>query len=135
MNYTMKLKSLSTYPTDTVGKFLGVLMVARNVVHIKHLQSQSFSEHKALEDLYSALPDHIDALAENYQGRTNTIIDDYNLTCADFSKKSALDYVKTIRTYIDDNRKVFGTYSEIQNQLDELVSTLNSTVYKLTNLK
>ena len=52
-----------------------------------------------------------------------------------FKLKIKLDYVKTIRTYIDDNRKVFGTYSEIQNQLDELVSTLNSTVYKLTNLK
>ena len=132
MEYSIKLKTLST---DTAGKFLGVLMVARNVVHIKHLQSQSFSEHKALDDLYSALPDHIDAIAENYQGRTGTIIEDYNLNSPDVAKKSALEYVKSVRTYVDDNRKVLGTHSEIQNQVDELVTLLNSTIYKLTNLK
>lgn len=122
-------------PQLSVGKFLGLLMHSRNVIHIKHLQTKSFAEHNALGELYNALPTFIDSIIEDFQGRTGNIIEDYNFPIEDFNKKNPLEYVKGIRAYIDTNRKVFGDYSEIQNKLDELISQFNSTIYKLTNLK
>lgn len=122
-------------PQLSVGKFLGLLMHSRNVIHIKHLQTKSFAEHNALDELYNALPTFIDSIIEDFQGRTGNIINDYMFPVEDFNKKNPLEYVKGIRAYIDTNRKVFGDYSEIQNKLDELISQFNSTIYKLTNLK
>jgi len=119
---------------ETVGKFFGVLMHSRNVFHIKHLQSKSYAEHVALDELYSSLPNFIDSLIENYQGR-NGIIDKYTFPIENSQNKTALEYAVIIRDYIDTTRKVLGTHSEIQNLVDELVSQLNSTIYKLTNLK
>ena len=120
---------------DSLGKFFGVLMHSRNVFHIKHLQSQSFAEHIALNELYESLPGHIDDIIESYQGRCNCIINNYSFPLDNYDKKTALEYALIVRQYIDDNRKLLGVYSEIQNKVDELVSQFDSTIYKLVNLK
>jgi hypothetical protein len=120
---------------DSIGKFFGVLMHSRNVFHIKHLQSKSYAEHVALNELYDSLPGYIDDIVESYQGRCNCVISNYSFPIDNYEKKTALEYALLIRQYIDDNRKLLGIYSEIQNKVDELVGQFNSTIYKLINLK
>lgn len=119
----------------SAGTFLGTLMVARNVVHIKHLQARgvgSFAEHSALDDLYNGLPGYIDSLAEQYQGRMS-IIEKYTFPDMSSSAKS-IDIVTEMRTFIDNHRKAMTDYSEIQNIVDELIALLNKTIYKLRYL-
>jgi hypothetical protein len=118
---------------DSIGKFFGVLMHSRNVFHIKHLQSQSSGEHLALDELYKELPELIDGIIESYQGRFGCIISNYSFPIDNYDKKTALEYALIIRQYVDDNRKMLGVYSEIQNIVDNLVSQLNSSIYKLKN--
>lgn len=104
-------------------------------LHLKVTGTGSYAAHKALNDLYDALPGHADDLAEGYQGAAEVI-----LKYSDESPKalgSVEEGIKYIRTIID---MVSGLqdkmpYSEIVNDLDTIKSTLNSAKYKLLFLK
>jgi DNA-binding ferritin-like protein len=123
--------------TISASHFIESLMMYRNVIHQRHLSAKgsgSFARHIALGDLYEAMPDIIDDIAEQYQGRTNTILE-YKNTCKvkDVSGL-ALPIVVELRKFVDDNKEAMGDYCEIQNTIDNLSSILNRTIYKLTNL-
>lgn len=123
--------------TISASHFIESLMMYRNVVHQLHLSTKgsgSFARHTALGDLYNAMPDIIDDITEQYQGRFNKILE-YKNTCK-IKEVSNLDLpvVVELRKFIDDNRECMSEHSEIQNTIDELVSLLNKTIYKLTNL-
>ena len=68
-------------PTSTeklVATCVTELMNARTSFHKLHLKVTgvgSYASHKALNELYDALPDHADALAEGYQGATEKLLD------------------------------------------------------------
>jgi hypothetical protein len=42
--------------------------------------------------------------------------------------------LRGLRRYIDENRLAMCSHSEIQNLIDEIVTQLNTTLYKLENL-
>jgi len=122
-----------------VAGFVVELMDASIKFHILHLSITgpgSFSVHKTLNDLYDALPEHADAIAEGYQGATGQLLkypaDMPSSVCA-----PAMSNVKDALVYIDDlhaaitNLQSMVPYSEIVNDLDTIKSTLNSAKYKL----
>jgi hypothetical protein len=120
-------------PSVTIGEFFLKLLHAATNGHILHLQSKSYSEHKALQKYYEELPDLVDNIIEQWQGAYQTIVvypNEYTTPLSD-----ALTEVYEIRDFVVKNRAVVGDYSSIQNQVDELMSLLDSTVYKLTFLK
>jgi hypothetical protein len=45
------------------------ILHSRNQSHIFHLQTKSYSEHKALNDYYDNIVDLYDGLIESYQGK------------------------------------------------------------------
>ena len=49
-------------------KLISYLFHSQTQVHIFHLQTTSFAEHKALQDYYDGIDDLIDGLVESYQG-------------------------------------------------------------------
>ena len=114
------------------------LMNAATSIHKLHLKvtgAGSYAAHKALNELYDALPGHADDLAEGYQGASEKL-----LSYTESSPKvlnSVDDAVKYIREICD---MVCGLqekmpYSELVNDLDTVKSTLNSAKYKLLFLK
>lgn len=114
------------------------LMNAATAIHKLHLKvtgSGSYAAHKALNELYDALPDHADDLAEGYQGASEKLL---------VYKEAAPKTLNTVAEAIDYLREmtemVTGLqdkmpYSEIVNDLDTIKSTLNSGKYKLIFLK
>ena len=44
----------------TPGKFIGLLFQSRDMMHIAHLQTTSFAEHKALNGYYDGILDLAD---------------------------------------------------------------------------
>ena len=47
-----------------------------------------------------------------------------------------LDYLESIRDYVTVMRKdIFPEYSNIQNEIDAVMTLLDSTIYRLTFLK
>lgn len=119
-------------PSVTIGEFFLKLLHAATNGHILHLQTKSYSEHKALQNYYEGLPDLVDAIIEQYQGAYQKIVE-YPATY-EAPNPDALQEVMAVRDFLAKNRSVVGDYTSIQNQVDELMSLLDSTVYKLTFL-
>lgn len=119
-------------PSVTIGEFFIKLLHAATNGHILHLQTKSYSEHKALQKYYEELPDLVDNIIEQWQGAYQKIVEYPAIYEA--PNPDALQEVMTVRDFLAKNRAVVGDYTSIQNQVDELMSLLDSTVYKLTFL-
>ena len=112
--------------------FVSVLLHSGTNAHFMHLQSKSYSQHKALQRYYEAVIDLADRWAEAYQGAYD-VIDTYP---ADFHiAKVPLTYIQKIKDFVDGMRKVLPDDSQLMNIIDELCELLDSTCYKLKNLK
>lgn len=114
------------------------LMNAATSFHKLHLKVQgigSYAAHKALNELYDAMPGHADDLAEGFQGASEKI-----LVYKDVAPR-VLDTVTEALSYIREMYSMVTSlqdkmpYSEIVNDLDNVKSTLNSIKYKLLFLK
>lgn len=119
---------------NLIGEFIGSLFHSATIAHIMHLQAKSYADHKALGKYYEEIVDLADSVAEAYQGCTGTLISDYPSIYSTPSA-SPLDYLKTLREYVLNNRQAISEYSNIQNEIDNVVTLLDSTIYKLTFLK
>lgn len=104
-------------------------------LHLKITGVGSFAAHKALNDLYDALVDHADNLAEGYQGAAEILLK-YN-EVPNKTLNTVEDGLDYIRMLIDMVTKLQSKmpYSEIVNELDTVKSSLNSAKYKLKFLK
>jgi len=104
-------------------------------LHLKITGVGSYAAHKALNELYDAMPGHADDLAEGYQGASEKL-----LTYSEVTPRT-LDSVDEALAYIRDITSMVTTlqskmpYSELVNDLDTVKSTLNSAKYKLKFLK
>lgn len=111
------------------------LLHSRNQVHVFHLQTKSFAEHKALNDYYDDVVDIIDGLVESYQGKYDllTSYESYKILNYE-SNEQLLKYFKELESNVEVNRKTIKD-SYLQNQIDNAVELINSTIYKLKFLK
>jgi len=104
-------------------------------LHLKITGTGSYAAHKALNELYDAMPGHADDLAEGYQGASEKL-----LTYSEVAPRK-LDTVEDALSYIRDITSMVNAlqakmpYSELVNDLDTVKSTLNSAKYKLKFLK
>jgi hypothetical protein len=114
------------------------LMNARNSFHKLHLRVTglgSFASHKALNELYDALPDHADDLAEAFQGAAEKLlVFQDGVTRSLSSVDEAISYLRDIKEMVTTLQSSMP-YSEIVNDLDNVKSTINSIKYKLLFLK
>lgn len=135
--------SYSSAPTggsvDTMtAACVSELMNAATSIHKLHLKvtgTGSYAAHKALNELYDALPDHADDLAEGYQGASEMLLI-YSETSPRTlnTVEDALGYIREMTAMVS-NLQAKMPYSEIINDLDTIKSTLNSAKYKLKFLK
>lgn len=116
---------------STVAALIMQLFHARTNAHVLHLRTRSFAAHKALNEFYDEVVGLTDDLAESFQGRYG--IQDYP-ELPYKQESDAVMMLRSLRRYIDENRLNMCDHSEIQNTIDEIVSLLNSTLYKLENL-
>lgn len=135
--YASGYKEESTMNQSIIGEFVGTLLHSATIAHIMHLQAQgegSYAKHKALGSYYDAVVEATDTLAESIQGSMGEIIKSYPPMFGNPATE-ALDYLKSIREYVIANRESISEASNIQNEIDNIMSLLDSTIYKLTFLK
>ena len=111
------------------------LLDSQRQVHIFHLQTKSFAEHKALQDYYDAIGDIVDGIVESYQGKYGIVTGWKSVGTAEYqSTEQILSYLKSLS---EETSKYYNISKDtyIQNQLDEVPSLINSTLYKLRFLK
>lgn len=126
--------SLDTMTSACVSELMNAA-TSFHKIHLKVTGPGSYAAHKALNDLYDALPGHADDLSEGYQGAAEKILSYTEVaprvldTVAD-----AVDYLRDLTAMVT---KLQGKmpYSEIVNSLDTVKDTFNSAKYKLLFLK
>jgi DNA-binding ferritin-like protein len=119
---------------DMISEFMNAA-TSFHKLHLKVTGVGSYAQHTALKELYDALPEHADVLAESYQGATEQLLsyDDCTPVCLN-SIHEALEYCNEIKEKINHLQDKLD-YSEIVNDLDNAKSTINSIKYKLLFLK
>ena len=121
-----------------VGDFvdmISALINSQTQVHVFHLQTESYSEHKALQKYYEGIDALVDGLIESYQGKYDVITQYNSVKNEDYkSNEQVIKYFKALDSMIEKNRKEVKE-SFIQNQIDTVQELINSTVYKLRFLK
>jgi hypothetical protein len=114
---------------------VSTLLHSQTQVHIFHLQTKSYSEHKALQGYYEGIDVLVDGIIESYQGKYDIIKQYESFKPEDYkSTEQVINYFKSLDDMIDKNRKSVKE-SYIQNQIDTVQELLYSTLYKLKFLK
>jgi len=111
--------------------FVGELFLARDVAHSVHLNTRSYSKHKALRHFYEDVIEAADKFAESYQGRHGLI--------GPITLRSARKTTNIIEFLEDSLKEVEKmryevcekTDTPLQNIIDEIVAVYLSTLYKL----
>ena len=112
-------------------KFIGMLFLARDVTHSVHLNTRSYSKHKALQKFYENIIDRVDTFAEAYQGR-HGLIGPIALMSAKKTEnvvaflEDQLAELEAMRYDVCDK-----TDSPLQNLIDGIIELYLSTLYKL----
>ena len=117
------------------AEMISLLLHSRTQTHTLHLQTDSFSEHTALNGYYDGIVDLVDGLVESFQGKYGIIggytsydIEGYKST------ESTIKYLQGLCGKVDGLRDCCED-SYIQNQIDTVCELINSTLYKLRFLK
>jgi hypothetical protein len=102
-------------------------------MHLRTTGLGSEAIHEALDEFYKAIPEHGDQLAETGTARHGREV--LEIPVATFLPSgNPIAMLKAFRSWIDDNRGECSEYSDIQNQIDEVLTQINSTLYKLERL-
>ena len=114
---------------------VSTLLHSQTQVHIFHLQTKSYSEHKALQNYYEGIDKLVDGIIESYQGKYDIIKNYDSVKTEDYkSSEQVINYFKSLDAMIDNARKSVKE-SFLQNQIDTVQELIFSTVYKLRFLK
>jgi hypothetical protein len=108
------------------GKFIGILFQSRDAMHIAHLQTTSFAEHKALGAYYDGILDLTDKFTEVCFGRNKRI----EIVIPESKNMESISHLKEMQKIIDSEREYYS--SELQNIMDEMLGLINQTLYLLT---
>jgi len=104
-------------------------------LHLKITGAGSYAAHKALNELYDAMPGHADDLAEGFQGASEKLLAYVEVAPRQLNTlEDGLNYIREITDMVT-KLQAKMPYSEIVNDLDTIKSTLNSAKYKLLFLK
>jgi hypothetical protein len=121
---------------EIIGQFISTLFSSRTQAHVFHLQTDSFAEHKALNDYYDEIIDITDGLVESYQGKYGIIRGYGNVSLQEFQNcEGVIAYFEMLYTYVEKSRQMLPQDTYIQNQIDEVAALITSTLYKLRFLK
>lgn len=128
----------SAMEMNQVAEFIATLRNSATITHFLHLQAQgegSYAKHIALGDYYDEIVELVDGLAESIQGAYDTIIAPYPAALSGQRTDDALAYIRSLRDYVREARGNMPEDSEIQNDIDGIATLLNTTCYKLANLR
>jgi DNA-binding ferritin-like protein len=119
-----------------IAKFISTLLASRTQAHIFHWQAvgeDSGAKHLALGAYYEDIVGLVDDLVESYQGRFG-IITGFDGPSTFREDNDPLKYFKALNQYVEMIRTKLPQDSYIQNQVDEIVSLIQTTLYKLEYL-
>jgi DNA-binding ferritin-like protein len=133
-----KSKPKSSIKINSPGEMILFFMGMLNTVKLYHWKTFSFATHKATDELYEDLNKYVDEFVEvmlGYHGGIRAKLPHTNMKMNDFNTpeqfKHKLDeYKKTLISYTQKLDPVQN--SDLLNIRDEILASLNKTVYFLS---
>ena len=126
----LKLEAFAS--AKDMGVVFSKLFEARDFAHKSHLETKSYAQHKALGSFYEDILGLTDGLVESYFGK-------YGIQKIEIGQVKAQDvvtYFEDLANFIEQaHASVNKKDTWVQNQLDEVLATTFSLLYKLKNLK
>lgn len=113
-------------------KLVSYLFHSSTQVHVFHLQTKSYAEHKALNKYYDEIVDLTDGLIESFQGKYDILTGYENYALDDYKDNAqTIIYFKALLKTVETLRTSVSSDSYLQNQIDNIVELITSTLYKL----
>ena len=128
--------AMSAFLKQITVVFLEMLMM----VKLFHWKTHSYATHKATDELYESLNEHIDSFIEVLLGKTGSRIDlmsNKTIKLFDLNSQEGLkSKIMSFKSYLVslDNSKALSTMSnsDLLNIRDEILGDLNKFLYLLT---
>lgn len=135
-NYTKKAGRSSMFQKEVTVKFLELVMM----IKLFHWKTLSYATHKATDELYSKLNEHIDTFVEILLGKTGirtNLLNKHKISLIDLSNKEQLmnkiNYYKSYLVGLTNNPFIRSmSNTDLLNVRDEILGDLNQFMYLLT---
>lgn len=115
-------------------KMASYLMFSQTQVHIFHLQTGSYAEHKALQKYYEGIDDLADSLIEAYQGEFGILENYMSFDIEKYeSGEQVIQFFEMLLGVVNEGREDLPPY--LQNIVDTIIELIRQTIYKLKFLK
>lgn len=117
---------------EKMAMFAATMLHSATNTHFFHWSTDSYSKHKALGKYYDEIVELVDDLVEAYMGcydKIEKFPSVYQLP------KEPIKYLESLKEFVDAARQDLPQESQLQNIIDQIAQLLDSTLYKLINLK
>lgn len=123
----------------TIGEYFGTLQESVVSIWKYHLSTNKHYIHVVLNETYHGMLGLVDSLIEQYQGIVVSTLPqtDYVNTINTLDYPEPLSYLFRLRDFVLTGRgEVFSEHwSELLSTVDDILSLLDSTIYKLNSFK
>lgn len=124
------MKEKEIFTTVKPELVIGQLFQSRDIIHIAHLQTLNYAEHKALNKYYDGILDLTDTLLESYFGTLGKRV---NFKIPGSEYMNPQQHLTQLMEYVKKHRGVFGAENtHLQNIIDEILALISKTLYLLT---
>jgi DNA-binding ferritin-like protein len=118
-----------------VRTFLDIL----NLVKLYHWKTRSYAQHKATDELYAKLNDHIDTFVEVLLGKDQSRIDMVEDKCRRYCEAKTTEDIQSrmhkFRRFLsEDIGRIFSTNTDtdLLNVRDEILGDINQFLYLMS---
>lgn len=138
---TKKISKSSTKPesisNDKKSHIVRVFLEILNVVKLFHWKTKSYAQHKATDELYAKLNEHIDTFVEILLGKDESRIKTIEKKCNLINYNNTKDFKQKVyefRDFLIDISNHFNSSkdSDLLNVRDEILGDINQFLYLLT---
>jgi hypothetical protein len=124
------IKEKEIFTTVKPELLFGQLFQSRDMMHITHLQTLNYAEHKALNAYYDGILGLTDNLIETYFGTVGKRIN-FKIPASEYMNPT--QHLAQLKDYLMKQRGVLGSENtHIQNIVDEIIALITQTLYLLT---
>ena len=126
-------KKMSPKKSQIVHVFIELL----NIVKLYHWKTKSYAQHKATDELYATLNEHLDKFVETMLGKDGSRIEQWEREIDTVQYNNTIDFRSRIHGYRDFLIKLNDYFdekrdSDLMSQRDDILGDLNQFLYLLT---
>jgi hypothetical protein len=115
----------------TIEEYFGTLQQSVLDTWREHLKTSKHNVHVILNDFYEDMPEKVDALIEAWMSHNGKVEDYKNVL--EPKDMEPIAYLEQLRTFTKEGRELMKE-SELESLVDDILSLIDSTLYKLKEL-